>query len=145
MREQSPYIQNKLRIARSTRLTLGIVAAVMTASAAIAQYAYDPSNADEQGPSGIRYFGSAKDNHGVLLPGATIELSSYQSNFVFTTDEQGRFRAKLPPESGPDKVVTKCWKAGFEVVQVTKRLGPTGVEPTVQIDCVLRLAVKKTA
>jgi hypothetical protein len=39
--------------------------------AAHAQYLFDPSNADEQAP-GIRYFGSAKDDKGILIPGVTV-------------------------------------------------------------------------
>jgi hypothetical protein len=104
------------------------------------QYAYDPNAADEQGVAGIRYFGSAKDSNGALVSGATIMVASNQSSFVFVTDEQGRFHGTLPLDSVADKVTTKCWKVGFQVVQVTKRTGPQGVKPTVQVDCVLRSA-----
>jgi hypothetical protein len=106
-------------------------------SPARAQYTYNPANADEQ-EVGIRYFGAAKDTNGALVPGATIMLSSDLSSYVFVTDEQGRFRGSLPLGAVANKVTPKCFKAGFQAVQVTKRPGPPGVKPTVQVDCVLR-------
>jgi hypothetical protein len=126
---------------RKSRFSLGTaivaLAAVMLLSTAHAQYAYDPSAADEQQP-GIRFFGSAKDSNGVLVPGATILLSSDQASYVFVTDDMGRFHGNLPPATVSDKVAAKCWKAGFRMLTVTKRRGPAGVKPTVQVDCVLR-------
>src|ERR1700722_16786301 len=74
---------------------------------AAAQYDYDPSAADEQGPA-IRYFGSAKDDKGSLLQDVTIELDGNQSAFVFVTDDQGRFRGNLPLGMGSEKVTAKC-------------------------------------
>jgi hypothetical protein len=105
---------------------------------AFAQYSYDPGNADEQAGAGIRYFGSAKDTNGMLVPGATIVVSNEQSRFVFLTDETGRFRGRLPPDLVRDKVTIKCWKQGFRFVQVAKRAGPRSVKPTVQVDCMLQ-------
>ena len=103
-----------------------------------AQYAYDPTNADEQIP-GIRYFGSAKDDKGSLLAGVTVQLSTAHVDFVTVTDEQGRFRTTLPLEMVSALVTPKCFKAGFQSVRVIKRPG-TGPKPTVQVDCVLHRA-----
>ncbi len=121
------------------RTSMVAVAGVMLLSTALAQYTFDPSAADEQEP-GVRFFGSAKDDHGRLVPGATIIVSSDTSNFVFVTDDFGRFSGNLPPDTPIDKVATKCWKKGFRLVAVTKRRGPARVKPTVQVDCVLRSA-----
>jgi hypothetical protein len=105
---------------------------------ASAQYVYDPANADEQ-ISGIRYFGSAKDDKGSLMGGVTVQLSTAHVDFVTVTDDQGRFRTTLPLEMVSALVTPKCFKAGFQPVRVIKRPG-TGPRPTVQVDCVLHRA-----
>jgi hypothetical protein len=105
---------------------------------AVAQYVFDPDAADEQ--PGIRYFGSAKDERGALLPRVTIRIDSSKTDFVVVTNEQGRFSANLPLELTPDKITATCSRAGFELVRLTKRNGPIGPRLTVQIDCVLRPA-----
>jgi hypothetical protein len=109
------------------------------AAAASAQYTYDPAADDEQGPA-IRYFGSAKDAKGTLLPGVSIEVDSEESAYVFVTDDQGRFHANLPLAAVPEKVTLKCFKTGFQLLRVSKRPGPKGPKPTVQVECVLRVA-----
>lgn len=112
-------------------------------SCAYAQYTYDPSNADEQGP-GIRYFGSAKDERGVLIPGVSVFIViGGTSSFVFVTDDQGRFRGILPPAlagSAPDTVSAKCSKAGYQFVRAIKRPGMGAPKPYLQVDCVLHSA-----
>jgi len=101
-----------------------------------AQYVYNPAAADE-GP-GIRYFGSAKDNKGALLAGVSVQLTSQQLSFLLVTDAEGRFRVNLPLDMSAEVVTPKCFKKGFELVQVSKRPGPVGPKLTVQVDCVLR-------
>ena len=93
-----------------------------------AQYAYDPTNADEQIP-GIRYFGSAKDDRGSLLAGVTVQLSTAHVDFVTVTDEQGRFRTTLPLEMVSALVTPKCFKAGFQSVRVIKLPGTDRSQP----------------
>lgn len=123
--------------------TIGSAASVIWASSvllacsiAMAQYSFDLSNIDEG--EHIRYFGSAKDVNGKLVSGATIMLAAEgYGSFVFVTDELGRYRGSLPLEAVADAVVATCSKSGFTFVRVTKRPGPEGVEPTVQVDCVL--------
>jgi hypothetical protein len=101
-----------------------------------AQYVYNPAAADE-GP-GIRYFGSAKDDKGALLAGVSVQLTSQQLSFLLVTDAEGRFRVNLPLDMRAELVTPKCFKKGFELVQVNKRPGPVGPKLTVQVDCVLR-------
>jgi hypothetical protein len=124
---------------RSNRYCWALAAAIF-ASQVGAQYVYDPDSPDEQGIPYIRYFGAAKDDKGKLLPGTTILLESAQVSMAIVTDATGRFRANLPMELIADKVAAKCSKPGFSVVRITKRAGPEGVKPTVQVDCVLRPA-----
>jgi hypothetical protein len=128
---------------RALPVVLRIAAAIGGGLLAIApvraQYNYDPAAADEQLP-GIRYFGSAKDERGSLLPGVSILIDSPQAAFVFVTDDLGRFHGNLPLDLGADKVAPKCFKVGFELLRVNKRPGPQGPKPTVQVDCVLRPA-----
>lgn len=119
------------------RLPLAVVVPLLIVAPAFAQYSYDPSNADEKGP-GIRYFGSAKDENGSLLAGVTVLIDSDESAYVFVTDDQGRFRGKVPLNMVAGKVTAECSKAGFEMVRVSKRPGPAAPKPTVQVDCVLR-------
>jgi hypothetical protein len=139
MRRKTPNTRSPVVISRALRVACGMIAACMTVSVGLAQYAYDPSNPDEQqGPPGIRYFGSVKDSNGALVPGATIALASDQARFIFVTNEQGRFRGDLPLDVAADKVAAQCWKVGYKALRVTKRPGPAGVKPTVQVDCVLR-------
>jgi hypothetical protein len=116
-----------------------LTAALILIPSARAQYTYDPAAADEQIP-GIRYFGSAKDDNGSLMPGVTILLDGGQSSFIFVTDEQGRFHGTLPLDAVASRISPKCWKSGFEFLRATKRPGPEAPKPTVQVDCVLRPA-----
>jgi len=115
---------------------IGLLAMYIIVTSASAQYIYNPANADE-GP-GIRYFGSAKDDKGALLPGVSVLISNDQLSFLLVTDEQGRFRANLPLDMRPETVAPKCFKVGYQILQMSKRLGPTGPKVTVQVDCILR-------
>lgn len=107
-------------------------------SSAHAQYTYSPAAADEL--PGIRYFGSAKDEKGALLPDVSVEIDMQNISYLFVTDEQGRYRVNLPLDMRPENVTLKCFKAGFQLVRVNKRPGPAGPKLTVQADCVLRAA-----
>ena len=118
------------------RMAAGLLAVTVLPWVAAAQYVYNPANADE-GP-GIRYFGSAKDDKGALMPGVSVQLASPQLSFLLVTDAEGRFRINLPLDMRADTVTPKCFKAGFELVQINKRPGPSGPRLTVQVDCVLR-------
>jgi hypothetical protein len=128
----------------ASRRAAACLLAIGAIAPAVAQYAYDPSNPDEQGP-GIRYFGSAKDEKGSLLAGVTVLIDSDETSFVFVTDEQGRFRGKVPLNMVAAKVTADCSKPGFQTVRVTKRPGPQAPKPTVQVDCVLRVAAAGAA
>ena len=110
-------------------------------SAASAQYNF----ADEIGAAdrpGVRFFGSAKDNKGSHIPDVTFLLDSKQTSYVFVTDAQGRFRGTLPLDTTVNTVTAKCWKAGLELVRITKRPGPkAAARSAVQVDCLLRRPV----
>jgi hypothetical protein len=103
-----------------------------------AQYKYNPYAADEQ--PGIRYFGSAKDDKGALLPDVSVQITMENVDYLFVTDEQGRYRVNVPLAMRPENITLNCFKAGFQLVRISKRLGPTGPKLTVQADCVLRAA-----
>jgi hypothetical protein len=105
-----------------------------------AQYTYGPGNPDELDLPGIRYFGSAKDEKGALLPGVTVSISTQQTDYILVTDELGRFRVSLPIQAVAGTVTAKCSKVGFTQVRLTKRPSPAGPKPSVQLDCVLVLA-----
>lgn len=108
----------------------------LAVSVANAQYSFDLDDLEEG--EHIRYFGSVKDVNGKVVSGATIMLAaSGFGSFVFVTDELGRFRGHLPLEAVADEVVATCSKTGFTFVRITKRPGPKGAVPTVQVDCVL--------
>jgi len=116
-------------------ILLGIALAALLPSAAMAQYTFDPNNADETGP-GIKYFGSVKDERGALVPGASILVSH---SFVLVTDNQGRFRGNVDVGYTADKTPVGCSKPGYSFVRVIKRPGPPGgVKQTVQVDCILK-------
>jgi hypothetical protein len=119
----------------------GLAAASIFISIAFAQYLYNPASADE-GP-GIRYFGSAKDENGALLPDVTVNVASPKGSYFLVTDDQGRFRVTVPLDTVTETVTLKCFKPGFELVRTTKRPGPTGPRKSVQVDCVLRGASSK--
>jgi len=128
-------------MARSSKLSKSwILAAALCglgiAAPASAQYAFDASNPDEQG---IKYFGSAKDAGGTVIPGATIVLAIDKASFIYFTDETGRFRGSVPLDTDLTKVSTTCSKAGYKFVRFSKRPGPTNNDkPSVQLDCVLK-------
>jgi hypothetical protein len=132
----------RLRWPARTFIGLSLLGLLSLAPATWAQYEYDPSAADEQAP-GIRYFGTVKDDRGSLIPGAIVALDSDRFNLVFLTDELGRFHANLPLGTTPEKVTPGCSKPGYSLIRVTKRPGPAGVKPTVQIVCILRVATTK--
>ena len=96
--------------------------AAATISPALAQYSFDPNNADEKGP-GIKYFGSAKDDQGALLPGVTIMIAHY---FTMVTDEQGRYRGNVDGSYTAENTPVGCSKPGYSFVRTTKRAGPPG-------------------
>jgi hypothetical protein len=102
-----------------------------------AQYLYNPNNPDELNWQGIRYFGSAKDEKGALLPGVTVSIGTQQANYLFVTDQLGRFRGNLPIQAVASSVTAACSKAGFTQMRLSKRPSPAGPKPSVQVDCVL--------
>jgi len=111
----------------------------MLMSSTSAQYALDwEEEAHDGREHGVRYFGSAKDDSGKVLPNVTFLLESAQGNFVFVSNADGRFRGTLPKDIEPKAVTPRCSKAGLEFVRATKRLGPKAAEATVQVDCFLR-------
>jgi hypothetical protein len=117
-----------------TRAALVALALLLaTAGPVMAQYVFDPNADDEQGP-GAKFFGSAKDQRGALLPGVTITIAHA---YTLVTDAQGRFRG-IVNVSGVSTV--GCSKPGYELLRVNKRPGPKGVRETVQIDCVFKSA-----
>jgi hypothetical protein len=112
-----------------------LIATSATNPIACAQYVYNPASADEA--PGIRYFGSAKDDKGALLPNVSIRITSEKVTYVLVTDAQGRFRENLGLDSVPDKVTVVCFKEGYQLVRLNKRLGPSAPKQTVQVDCTL--------
>ncbi len=117
------------------RAVFCLMALLLPFSPAMAQYNFDPNNADEQG-RGIKYFGSAKDERGALIAGASILVAH---EYVMVTDATGRYRGNLDPLYTGDRTAVGCSKPGYAFVKVTKREGPVNaVKQTVQADCVLR-------
>jgi hypothetical protein len=133
------------RAARQSRGATIALSCLITASIAnpivFAQYVFNPASADE-GP-GIKYFGSAKDINGALLPDVSIQILGDNSTFVSVTDNQGRFRENVTLDMVPDKVKLKCFKEGYQLVRLNKRLGPSAPKQTVQVDCILRATSAK--
>lgn len=107
--------------------------ALFAASAAHAQYEYDPSNLDEQSAAG-RYFGSIKDDKGKPLPDAAVVVQQLN---VLIADKTGRFtgHAVDPPVKG-ERIV--CAKPGYVVAKIVSRYGATNGKPWAEINCVLR-------
>lgn len=127
-------MQVRLRRMRIAALAAAVGLAGSMLSPALAQYMFNPNNADEQGP-GIKYFGSAKDEQGALLPGVTMIVAHA---FTMVTDEQGRYRGNIADMYTLDNTPVGCSKPGYEFVRVVKRAGPTsGAKQTIQADCVL--------
>lgn len=115
-----------------------LLCGLLFAPLATAQYSYDPSAADELSKPGHIYFGASRDETGRYVPSVTIVLESELTNFVLITDAQGRFRARLPPDTLPANVRVTCSKPGYLVLRVTRRLPPRAARSPVQVDCVLR-------
>jgi hypothetical protein len=109
--------------------------ALILATPAAAQYTFDPNAADEQGP-GIKFFGSAKDDKGVLIPGVSVFVTK---SFVLFTDKQGRYRGNVDLGADTAKAPIECTKPGYETVSVTKRPGPANMKKqTIEANCVMR-------
>lgn len=138
--------QGKSRRRAGRGIAFGLVALV-TVSSTSAQYALDWEEEAHDGRElGVRYFGSAKDEKGVLLPNVTFLLESKDASFVFVSNAEGRFRGTLPKDIPLNSVTPKCSKPGLELVRVNKRPGPKAAQASVQVDCVMRQkAAAKTA
>jgi hypothetical protein len=121
---------------RSLSALCGVLGVLVFSTSATAQYSYNANNADEQGP-GIKYFGSVKTDKGSLLKGAIVLI---QHEYAAVTDDQGRFRTNLPETLPEDKVDVSCSLPGYQMIRVSKRLGPHGPKKMVQVDCVMRIA-----
>lgn len=110
------------------------IASLAFFSPASAQYVFDPNNADENS-GGIKYFGSAKDDQGALLPGVTVLIGR---ELVLITDAQGRYRGSVDPMYTPDETAVACAKPGYEFVRAIKRPGPlSAARQTVEANCTL--------
>ena len=110
------------------------MAALVLVSSASAQYVFDPNNADEQS-GGIKYFGSAKDDQGALLPGVAIIIGR---ELALVTDSQGRYRGSVDPMYSPDETTIGCSKPGYQFVRMIKRPGPAGAaRQIVEANCIL--------
>jgi hypothetical protein len=112
---------------------------MLLALPAMAQYTLE-SQTDHHEASGVRYFGSARDDRGVFLADVSFILDSAQGSFVFLTDASGRFRGNLPLGTLSQEVTARCWKPGLKTVRLTRRKGPGSGAPSVQLDCTLRPA-----
>jgi hypothetical protein len=126
---------------KSLAFAVGLVLCGVAPSPAPAQYAYDPTAADELGKPGNLYFGSARDERGRYVPDVTITLETHQTNFVLVTDQSGRFRAKLPLETLAANVRPTCSKPGYLTRRVSKRPGPRDGPQVVQVECLLQRQV----
>jgi hypothetical protein len=115
------------------RVCACLLVVLMFVPSASAQYVFDPNNADEKS-GGIKYFGSAKDDQGALLPGVTILIGR---ELVLVTDGQGRYRGSVDPMYTADETI-ECSKRGYQFVRVLKRPGPVGAaRQTVEANCIL--------
>jgi hypothetical protein len=113
--------------------------ALLLASSTSAQYALDwEEEARDDREHGVRYFGSAKDEKGALIPNVTFLLESDQGSFVFLSNSEGRFRGTLPKDIPTASVKPRCSKPGLEFVSVSKRTGPRAAAASVQVNCVMR-------
>jgi hypothetical protein len=112
--------------------------ALALAQRAPAQYSFDPTAADELDKPGVHYFGAARDEAGRYVPAATIVLETITTSYTLVTNEQGRFRARLPLDATPDVVKASCSKPGYQVLRISKRPGPKSGKAPVQVDCLLR-------
>jgi hypothetical protein len=123
------------KLSRNLPLAAGVVmAGLVLVSPASAQYVFDPSNADEQS-GGIKYFGSAKDDQGALLPGVTVLIGR---ELVLVTDAQGRYRGSVDPMYTPDVTAVACAKPGYQFLRTVKRPGPlSAARQTVEANCIL--------
>ena len=125
----------------SVVLVLLLTTATFVPTRAYAQYSFNPLNADEQVP-GIRYFGSAKDENGLMLTGVVVRLDSPRLEYVLFTDATGHFHKILDMSITSEVVSASCSKPGFQSVRVMKRKG-AGPKPSVQVDCVMRRVATK--
>ena len=128
---------------RVASVSFAVMACLAAGTSAWAQYEYDPNAAHEMDNPGPRFFGSVKDERGVLMEGATIVLDSDRFSFVLVTDALGRFQITVPLGTVPEKVSAKCSKPGYKLERMSRRPGPAGVKPIMQIDCVLRATASK--
>jgi hypothetical protein len=111
---------------------------VLAATAAHAQYEYDPSNADEMGRHDVRVFGVVKDDRGRFIEGATVLIDQVSLIQVQTTSVSGRYTVSLPIEIPPDQIRVSCSKPGYEFVRLTRLAGGADKKKWVEVNCLLR-------
>jgi hypothetical protein len=111
---------------------------VLAATSAVAQYEYDPLNADEIGRHDIRVFGVVKDDRGRFVEGATVLIDQVTLIQVQTTSVSGRYTVSLPIEISPDQIRVSCSKPGYDFMRQTRIAGGADKKKWVEVNCLLR-------
>jgi hypothetical protein len=111
---------------------------ILSGSPVVAQYEYDPLNADEIGRKDIRVFGVVKDDRGRFVEGATVLVDQVTLIQVQTTSVSGRYTVSLPIEISPDQIKVSCSKPGYDFVRLTRLAGGADKKKWVEVNCFLR-------
>ena len=136
---QTLAVRRRRGAANGMAVAIAVSVAFASPTPAWAQYSFDQSRHDDEAP-GVRYFGSAKDSKGSRLSGVTFVFDTGPAMYVFVTDDEGRFRGKLPLETTSAPVQARCSKPGYQLVRVTQRPGPKRAAAPIQVDCILQAA-----
>ena len=98
------------------------------------------SSADEK-EHGASYFGEAKDVNG-LKPLEGVRVTAQRKGtplpVIAATDEEGRFRIQgFGKEVNSDDVVVACAKAGWKLVDLTRRKMAKDADAPVEVECLM--------
>jgi hypothetical protein len=93
------------------------------------------NNSDE----GLSYFGFIRDNHGKLIPNASVSATTPSgSSFVVQADKMGHYRIPGFSKSvDATKVVVTCSKPGYRLVSRDKRVLRGSPKAPIETDCIL--------
>ena len=114
----------------------------MPSVSAVAQYQFDPSNADEQRPPDVRVFGVVRDDRNRFVENATVLVEQPALTYVQTTNVSGRYTVSFPIDITLDLIRVSCAKPGFEFARLTRQSGGTDKRKWVEVNCILRPSSK---
>lgn len=118
------------------RVVPGLVMLAFAPPSGAQIYNFDPANPPDKAMN--VYFGSTKDTDGTSLAGVTVTLDIDVTTYVMVTDDDGRFKIRIPKGIAMSQVKFTCSRPGYVLYRASKRPPPDKSQSPIQADCVLK-------